>query len=297
MTVASIRKGHNRYSRKKHINVSFESVPKPSPESHNVVIDDGINRNAMKTNTTLSNTPTTPTTPTEAPTLPLEASPTQTTTIFAPSANATPTESSPTPTNVTPTDILPTEPLTTIATPLDASAIHGTVTKASNKGEALLQGMNTGATQTDGALTATHTDNFNIASDIEMEDVALTRQKGGRPHGTTEAAKLHLQKAIVAANNEIVAKYKEVCLQSNGKVERGVLDKIIEQVRYERHLPLDFNISKRAIRMRINKDQDVIDGTRGCKSPLGEWKKKLLPSAFEWQGPGPTSLALSVLSW
>jgi len=97
----------------------------------------------------------------------------------------------------------------------------------------------------------------------------VVRNKGGRPKGTTQASKMNLETAIVAAKNEIVLKYLEMMKKKDGnKVRSGCLKNLINEIKTERNLPDHFTVTLKYVHQRIRRGHTMLDGSRGPKSPL-----------------------------
>ena len=90
---------------------------------------------------------------------------------------------------------------------------------------------------------------YNARSHTPTTICEIERTKGGRPAGTTNEKKWLYEKASIAENNEVIAKFTEEAKNTkNGKrMKNGVLQSIIEDFHTKRNLPLDFSVSPATI--------------------------------------------------
>ena len=117
-------------------------------------------------------------------------------------------------------------------------------------------------------------------SDI-TSNLASIRKRGGRPKGSTDEFKSHVDKCITAAKNEITElyyeeylKHKQCCevntvLFTKERVPRGTFKTIHDKVKKERNLPSYFSYSYNACQKRIFKCNLSITDP-GKKSPLAD---------------------------
>ena len=91
----------------------------------------------------------------------------------------------------------------------------------------------------------------------------MSREKGGRPTGTTKKRKHSTNLAIIGAKNEITKKYKRELDNRTHKVRmpKGRLTAIIREVKEKSKLGADIVIAGKTIRQRI--------GWGLVKGPLG----------------------------
>ena len=184
-------------------------------------IHNAIRRIMKKEETTTTQTPTqTDTAPTNTP---ATTTPTTTNTpaTTTPTTTNTPATTAPTTTTTTPTTITTTTPTTTTTT------TPTTIT-----------------TTTTTPTTTTANQHTNLPT-----EAPVGRDRGGRPKGTTIAAKVELQrnieKTIVFAAEELKTKQKEN--KTKERLPKGTLEKIIKLSKKRFDVPPDINISMETV--------------------------------------------------
>ena len=117
-------------------------------------------------------------------------------------------------------------------------------------------------------------------SDI-TSNLAPIRKRAGRPKGSTDEFKSHVDKCCTAAKNEITdlyykeyLKHKQCCeinlgVQLKVKVPKGTFQSIHDRVKKERNLPSSFFFSYNACQKRISSSNLQISDP-GKKSPLAD---------------------------
>ena len=102
-----------------------------------------------------------------------------------------------------------------------------------------------------------------------------TKNKGGRPKGSTIANQKQTTDSIVAATNEVTEQYVEKKKNSDEKIQ---LKAIINEVNEKRGLPKDCTINESTIRRRISRGNLFVT-KRGPPSPLSSIEPTIVDCA------------------